>query len=471
MPATRARGTRTRRNTRTRVGRALRVAALLAGCAALAAPAAAEPEGADTEALLERIEQLEQRIRDLETDRDEREERPLAAAPSGGADWTRVVRLGGSANAGYFGGEDNAFVEPDSFQVWDARLFVDAQLGERIGLGERTVLRNVGFLFEWDLVRQGSLDNRVGELYVDFQGVLGRDALNLQVGRFQIPVGEAYLRYSRGYADKPFISNPVGGPWWWDEGVRLYGSTDEGVLGYVASLSDGDTAFNAESSYGRQGTLRLFARPAPWLYASVSGLYSGRTGSSTSPASAALWLGESWARAFGASTGVVNYQDGAAIPDGPNVLASNWLVGADVIFDFRDRLRAWLAYGRYEIDSTGGSVYDRVLHYWIAEAVLRGAWLSETLRPFYLGARGSGLGTYRDDEGYALDRRFRGTLGYNMESLTAWSAVLGWELTRHLTLRAEYTFRDVDLVDLPDGALRAAARDTDYFGIEVGASF
>jgi hypothetical protein len=169
---------------------------------------------ADEAELLDRIQDLELRIQDLEA---ERNRGPGAA--SGG--WAERVRLGGSANTGFYGGNTQVF--DDSFLVWDARLFVDADLGRAVQLGEQTVFRNVAFFFEWNIVRIGELDNDVGELYADFQGFLARDFLNFQVGRFQIPVGEAYLRYSQGYADQPFITNPVGGPWWWDEGVRFYG--------------------------------------------------------------------------------------------------------------------------------------------------------------------------------------------------------------------------------------------------------
>lgn len=425
----------------------------------------ASPATADERALLERIEQLERRIRNLESNQEE------PAEPAGGADWTRHLRIGGSANAGYFGGEKNSDLDPDSFQVWDARLFVDAELGDRVSLGDQTVLRNAAFTFEWDLVRLGKLSNQVGELFADFQGVGGLDALNFQVGRFQIPVGEAYLRYSQGYADKPFISNTVGGPWWWDEGVRFYGHGDGNRLGYVASVTNGETPFNAETGRGKQGTLRLFARPTSWLYASVSGLYSGRIGSSSSPANGALWLGESWARSFGSGTSVASFQDGVPVADGPNVLRATWLAGADVVADFQDRARAWLAYGRYDIDSTGGTSYDRVLHYWIAELILRGAWLSESLRPFYLGVRGSGLGTYDGNEGYLLDVRRAGSLGYNMESITEVGGVLGWKLARGLRLRAEYTHHQIELVRGVTTAIRDAARHNDFFAVEVGAAF
>lgn len=88
-----------------------------------------------------------------------------------------------------------------------------------------------------------------------------------------------------------------------------------------------------------------------------------------------------------------------------------------------------------------------------------------------MGVRGSGLGTYDADAGYLLDRRWAGTLGYNMKALTAYSAVLGWELNRHLRLRAEYTHNDVDLVRGVTPAIAASARKNDSFAVEFGASF
>ena len=147
-------------------------------------------------------------------------------------------------------------------------------------LAETTLVRDVGFMFEWDLVRLGSLQNRVGELYVDFQGIGEQDWANVQVGRFQIPVGENYLRFSQGYQDNPFISNTVGGPWYWDEGLRSYGHI--GKIGWVTSVSDGETQFNFDPNTDKQFTLKLYTDPTPWLHVSVSGLRSGTMGSGTS---------------------------------------------------------------------------------------------------------------------------------------------------------------------------------------------
>lgn len=430
----------------------------------LAALPAAADEASEAQ-LLDRIEQLELRIRDLEANQPP----PQDSSQSGG--WTRNVRLGGSADVGYFGGQQNSPYHPSSFLAWDARFFVDASLGENVTLGERTIFRNVAFTFEWDLLRLGNLSNRPGELYADFQGLLGQDAANFQLGRFEIPVGETYLLYSQGWAYRPFVTNPVGGPWYWDEGVRFYGSSPDKSFGYVSSITDGDTPFNVDSDADKQVTLKLFWQPLEWLHLSASGLRSGEIGSASAPASGALWLGESWARAFGSGSGVANYQDGVEVADGPNQLHETWLAAGDVIFDFEDKARIWLAYGRYAIDSTGPSSYDRVLHYWIAETLLRGAWISETLRPFYLGLRANALGTYDGGKGYLLDFRRGSTLGYNMESLTAYSAVLGWELTSNLRLRAEYTRADIDVVRGVTQAIRDAARDTDSFAVEMGASF
>jgi hypothetical protein len=429
---------------------------------ALVALCSGAARAADEAALLERIDQLELRIQDLEADK----ERSASGASSGG--WEKRVRLSGSANTGFYGGNLAPF--DDSFKVWDARLFVDADLGRAVRLGDTEVFRNIAFFFEWNLVRINELDNDVGELYVDFQGFLEQDWLNFQVGRFQLPVGEAYLRYSRGYSENPFITNPVGGPWWWDEGVRFYGSADGGRYGYVASVTNGDTPFNYTNGSGHQGTLKLFWRPLEWLYMSVSGLRSGELGDTGSPASASLWLGESWARAFGSGTSVPSFQDGAVVPPGPTVLHDTWLGAADLVVELEDKFRMWLAYGHSQIDSDAPG-YDRSLHYWIAELILKGAWLAEDLRPFYLGLRANALDTFDDGDGYALDKRLRPSLGYNLESLTAYSLVFGWDLTANVRLRAEYTRLDLDAVRGVTEAIRRAASDADLYGLEVGVAF
>ncbi len=452
--------------------------AILAGsCLGMLAPAASVRAQSQSE-LLEIIQRLEQRVEQLETRAEDERAQPAnetraleyqPAEPERGSSWADRVRLSGSADTGWFGGQSDSVTSNDAFQIWDTRFFVEAELARDVMFGETRLVRDIGFVFEWDLVRLSSLQNKVGELYVDFQGLAEQDWANVQIGRFQIPVGENYLRFSQGYASNPFISNTVGGPWYWDEGIRSYGRI--GKIGWVTSATDGETQFNFDPNTDKQFSVKIFSDPTPWLHVSASGLRSGAMGSSTSPAMGALWLGESWARAFGAGTSVPNYDGGVAVADGPNRLKESWLAGGDVILHFQDLVRVWLAGGWYGIDSTGASLYDRNLYYWIAEVVLEGAAASPLLTPFYLGLRANGLGTYDSNEGYLLDVRQAGNLGYNAKSLEAYSLVLGWRLTDGVTLRAEYSIVDVGVVSGVNAAVRANAQDQDTYGVAIGVAF
>jgi hypothetical protein len=169
---------------------------------------------------------------------------------------------------------------------------------------------------------------------------------------------------------------------------------------------------------------------------------------------------------------VPSFIDGAAVPDGPNVLRSAYLAGADVILERSSWGRLWLGYGSFWMDSRhDGGFYDLRLQYWIAELVLEGRRFAPVLEPFYLGVRATGLGSYDSGHGYLLDDRYDETLGYNIESLHLYSLVLGWRLTEWLRLRLEYSHTDVDLVrGLPDW-IRNSGDSTDAGAIELGVHF
>ncbi|RIL03945.1 MAG: hypothetical protein DCC71_14605 [Proteobacteria bacterium] len=450
--------------------------------ALLVAPApthAEEPSRQQVDALLQdnrdlrrHNEDLERRLGELERRERERsradDERTLGAPL---ADWTRRVRLGGSANAGYYRGSDETFFEDASFQVWDARFFLDADLGRDIAVGETPIARNAGLTFEWNAVRLGEVQTgdgatMIGETYVELQGVGGSRWANLQVGRFQIPVGENYLRFSKGYRDNPFITNAVGGPWWWDEGVRIHGTSEGGRFGYVASISDGETDFEEDTSREPQLTLKLYANPTPWLHASVSALRSGEA------EAGALWLGETWATPIGSLGFLPTWQDGEPIYGQPDErIDSTLLLGADVVLTHERLGRLWLAFGHYAIDAPRGSQGDRDLLYWIAEWMLGGDAIAPELAPFYLALRANGLGTYDDGEGYVLDVSDAFRVGYNQEALEAYSIALGWRMTRWTTLRLEYTRRQMRLVDGVPRSFRNDAGGSDLFGVELGAAF
>jgi len=420
-----------------------------------------------------RFEQLERRIEELEADRDAASAAEAAEADKSARsnDWTRYVRLGGSANVGWYDGQTDSVLADAGFQVRDARFFIDAELGRSLDLLGRPVIRNAGFSFEWNLVRIGELTNNVGDAYVELQGIAGSDWMNLQLGRFNLPVGEAYLRYGRGRWKNPFISNPVAGTWWWDEGIKLYGGRARGLFAYVASITENETAFNSSVSSQKQYTIKLLTEPTDWLLLSASFLYGGDIGSATSPASGGgLWIGETWARGIGVRTTVPVYQQGVAVADGPLKVDGSWFAGADAILEFEDKARVWLSYGAWRIDSEANG-YDRLIHTFIAEVVLFGELVSPLLEGVYLGARASGLGTWDGGRGYSYDSRTLGQLGYNMRSLEEYSAVLGWQPIELLTVRAEYTHRRITLVDGVPQAQRDASDDADAWGIEIGIHF
>jgi hypothetical protein len=427
-------------------------------CAALAAAAAASGQGV----LDQGAARLEAQVDALGDAFDAR----LAAASPALAEIARRVRISAFASGVWFDASAEALVCCKHRQIWDARFFADVLLAEDVGPGERTWLRSAAVSVEWDLYRLGYEDDDLGEAYVELQGLGDSGWWNVQLGRFQIPVGENYLRFSKGARDNPFISNTVAGAWWWDEGVKLYGADARGRYGYVASLTNGETPRDFGLDGGDQYTLKLFVNPAPWLHLSVSGLYSGGMGDDESPANAALWLGESWARGFGSGSPLPNFVNGVALPDGPGRLDDTLYLGADAVFTHPAGARLWLSYGSYAIDSSGPAVYDRTLHGWIAELVLEGRLLRPELARFYLALRANGLGTYDADEGYLLDVRSGWTVGYNARALEGYSAALGWRLTRWTTVKLEYSRQHLTQVR---GA--GPAQDADIVGAELAVFF
>jgi hypothetical protein len=437
--------------------------ALLALAASLAGAASANAQGIVGEGSA----YLERRVDALGADLGRR----LAAFSPTLAEIARRVDVSGHVSGVWFDAERDSQVFGERRQIFDARLFVDVLVAENLGPGEAVWLRSAALSFEWNLIRVGDKDDDVGETYLELQGLGDSSWLNAQLGRFQIPVGEAYLRYSRGARDNPFLSNAVAGAWWWDEGVKLYGSDARGRFGYVASLTNGETPRDFGLDGGDQYTLKLFANPASWLHLSASALYSGGMGDDGDPAQAALWLGESWATGFGANSRAPNWVDGALVPDGPGHLDSTLYLGADAVLTHPRGARLWLSYGSYEIDSSGPGLYDRRLHGWLAELVLEGRLASPELRAFYLALRANGVGTYDAGEGYLLDIRTTYPLGYNLRSLDAYSVALGWRLTRWTTLKVEYTHQRFSLVRGARGALGDAADDTDFLGAELAVFF
>jgi len=440
--------------------------ALACSFAALQANADENASSKELDTLYETVERLEQRINELESDK--------APSPSrgGAGDWSERIRLSGSSELDYLQGQgaDYGLYDEGSTQIYDARVFLDADLGSDARIGESTVYRDAGFTFEWNLVRLGSLRNEIGDLYVDLRGLGGADWLNLEAGRFQIPFGENYLRFGRGRKSDPFVALSAAPPWFWDEGVKLWGKSSNGRFGYVASVTDGEGGINLENNSSKQVTLKLSWDPSEWLHLSASALRTGRLGNDDTPAVASVWLGEAFPKMFGGGSSAVNFDHGAAIADGPNELSNITVIGADAVVNL-PAARVWLSAGNAAIDSTGPSVYNRDLLYWLAEVVFQLRAITPALDPMYLAVRANGLGTYDKDEGYLLDFRYR-DVGYNMRALDAYAVALGLPLGNHIVLKAQYAIQNMDLVrGITDQDIRDAANDADFFGMEIGVHF
>lgn len=380
--------------------------------------------------------------------------------------WTDRVQISGNADVGFFGGQSSSVTAEDGFRLWDSRLFVDAELAEDVALGSAIAIRNIGSSFEWNLVRNGRLANDVGNAYLDLEGLGESTWANLRVGRFQIPFGEAYKLYSKGYASRTFVHQPVGGPWYWDEGLLVHGANSTSSWGYVASLTNGDSDFN-DVGGDLQVSLKLWTQPNRWIYVSASGLWTDDLG----PVDGSLWLGEAWSRPFGSGTPPIpNFIDGEAAPNDPEGLGELWAAGLDIVLTPIAGVRIWLAGGYHDIRSSGDSIYDRALTYWIAEVVLEGEVFSSALHPLFVGFRADGLTTGDSDEGYLLDVRYTGQFAYNMESIEAYTGTVGWHLGDYVTLRMEYSHRDVELVRGAAAALGSAS-SSDVYSAEFGLHF
>jgi hypothetical protein len=440
---------------------------LLALCALYGAPARADdadPRDQELHRLYDEMGQLEKRIADLENDK-------TSVGASGAAAWTERVRISGSSSLAWLEGGKEGIFQHGTVNVYDLRFFIDADLARDFVLGDAKLFRDAGFAFEWNLERVGYLANNLGDVYVDFRGIGDQDFLNMQFGRFQIPFGENYLRFGRGYQTDPFIALSAPPPWFWDEGVKLWGKLFEGKASYAFSLTDGENALNSLVANGSQQlVLKLAIDPVEWLHLSVSGLTTGAVGSNTTPAVAAVWFGEMLPRSFGAGSTAPIFDHGEVIPAGPNKLHGIRILGGDAIFKLPDA-RLWLSYGGAQIDSAGGTTYDRNLIYWLAELMVQMRLISPTLAPAYVALRASGLGTYSNNEGYLLDFR-NYEVGYNMSELDTYALVLGLPLGDYLTLKAQYAWQHIALVrGVTSQSVKDAADHPNFFGMEIGVHF
>ena len=406
------------------------------------------------EELLKRIEALEQEVQEQKANQSGLQ---LSGIPS----WVDKFRLSGNADFVYYKGDDNSHSPDSRFAVDSARLFFDFYVNE-----------DVSFFLEWDIVREFTKQNDFTQLYLQVDRIFDFEALSLKIGRSLIPYGEEYTRFHHARFENPLITFSAPGAWWWDEGLLVFGSTAEQRFGYEFAVMDGDIGFNDNTAEQVQLAGKVTYRPTDWAKLSLSGLSTGKIGSSSRPGISAMFFGGQAIVPFGFRTNVPNFKDGKAIV---NDLDNAFTVEAweiDSIFSSTDWGRLWLAYGHVDINSKGDSIYDRELHYWIVEGILELGVFSSQLSKFYLATRYSGIGTFDSDEGYSLGAfNDGGELGFNTKSVDVISLGIGVRLKENIKFKLEYAWYDFSLVDGVTTDLKDSADDRNLFGVGISAEF
>lgn len=230
------------------------------------------------------ISELQARMATLEQSRTDAAAAPTAAAaPAAGGDET--VRLSAEVGLGYFqSGSDGAF--PDGqFQVREARLYVEAP-----------VWHSIFFHSELDLMTPEASDSNVhfGELYADIEDVPGpwsEGAVNLRLGRINIPFGEEYQ--VRNVMENPLISHSLSDIWGYDQGIEAYGKA--AGISYAGGVLDGGINQLRNFHSSRSAAARIGYSGAKWWKVSASAMRTGRI-ASTGDQLSAVWFGNGFFR-------------------------------------------------------------------------------------------------------------------------------------------------------------------------------
>ena len=360
---------------------------------------------ANQDELHRRIEALEQEVQELKTgsgaDRNQEEvsrssgltkqeptthilkENQKGVFTAALPEWIKQFRLSGNADVAYFNGQDNSHSPDSRFAVDNARFFFDFDISDK-----------ASFYFEWDLVREFSLKNKVGQVFIRYDQLFGIEALNLKLGRVPIPFGEEYLRFHEQRFENPLISFSAPAPYNWDEGFELFGSVYNSRIDYILAVTDGDDDFNENTNEAVQVAGKISYRPINWARLSLSALDTGRLGKPNDAGRSAIEFGGSHAYPFGFGTDVVNFQDGIPIADDINQELSVTAWEVDAVLNPNDWGQLWLAYGQVGIRSEGSSRFDRDLLYWIVEGIFELRKISKRLTNYYLATRYSAIGTF-----------------------------------------------------------------------------
>lgn len=200
------------------------------------------------------------------------------------------IRLSAEAGLAYFDGGPLSQFPNGEFRADDVKVYLEAP-----------VWKDTYFFAELDLVTREANDEffHLGEVYADFENVSGRlggpdRALNVRVGRFDIPFGEEYQR--RGVMDNPLITHSLSDIWGVDEGLEIYG--DVAGLSYVLAVQNGGHKTLHDYDAGKSVVARVGVDPLSWLHLSASAM---RTGELTvaGDGMSEVWIGGGFFKSIG----------------------------------------------------------------------------------------------------------------------------------------------------------------------------
>jgi hypothetical protein len=337
-------------------------------------------------------------------------EHPAAASGLG------KVKLSGEAGVAFFsGGSASQFPNPE-FRVDEARLFIDAPVWE-----------DVYAYGELNLATRESSDImvRLGELYVDFEDISklwGQDRLlNVRAGRLYTPFGEEYQhRYA---IDNPLISHSISDLWSLDEGIELYGGA--GKFCYALAVQNGGIPDTSDFNGDKSVAARVGYDPTHWLHLSVSAMRTGDIDVNNDGLSA-MWFGGGFFRSLG-TTNTTEFRTDLVEGD----IEASWRSG---------RAHAFGGYIHYD-DNDPSRNNQRDVYYYSLEA-------QQTLvSKLYAAARFSQVFA---KDGFPIVGN--GSMGHYLfgpltKDLWRLSVGLGYQWSRNLVVKAEYTFEQGQQLD------------------------